>query len=153
MKEKSELSVKICRVINILFTIRPLSNRPRFAIIIIYKVFPTERTPCKRRTAHAKDPEAQTHPLVHSREVDGDFFRRITAIYRPSNSTPNCHYFLRDRWHHFGVACQPLSYCGTFFRGGEWSKPHAGYCNKCGKLMEYDDTVAEREYLKNLKEN
>ena len=44
-------------------------------------------------------------------------------------------------------------YCGTFFRGGEWSKPHAGYCNKCGKLMEYDDTVAEREYLKNLKEN
>jgi len=44
-------------------------------------------------------------------------------------------------------------YCGTFFRGGEWSKPNAGYCNKCGKLMEYDDTVAEREYLKNLKEN
>ena len=44
-------------------------------------------------------------------------------------------------------------YCGTFFRGGGWSKPHAGYCNKCGKLMEYDDTVAEREYWKNLKED
>ena len=37
-------------------------------------------------------------------------------------------------------------YCKTMFRGGGWSKPHAGYCNKCGKLMEYDDTVAEREY-------
>ena len=36
-------------------------------------------------------------------------------------------------------------YCKTMFRGGEWSKPHAGYCNKCGKLMEYDDSVAERE--------
>ena len=44
-------------------------------------------------------------------------------------------------------------YCGTFFRGGEWSKPHAGYCNKCGRLMEYDDTVAEREYRKHLKED
>jgi len=36
-------------------------------------------------------------------------------------------------------------HCGATFRGGEWSKPDAGYCNKCGKLMEYDDTVAERQ--------
>ena len=41
-------------------------------------------------------------------------------------------------------------YCGEAFRGGEWSKPHAGYCNRCGKLMEYDDTVAEREYRRKL---
>ena len=44
-------------------------------------------------------------------------------------------------------------YCGTSFRGGEWSKPHAGYCNKCGKLMEYDDTVAQREYRRNMKKD
>ncbi len=48
-------------------------------------------------------------------------------------------------------------YCKTGFRGGEWSKPHAGYCNKCGKLMEYDDTVAEREsereYRRQLRED
>ena len=42
-------------------------------------------------------------------------------------------------------------YCKTMFRGGEWSKPHAGYCNKCGKLMEYDDSVAEREYRRKMK--
>lgn len=30
-------------------------------------------------------------------------------------------------------------YCGEVFRGVRWSKPDAGYCNKCGKLMVYDD--------------
>ena len=48
-------------------------------------------------------------------------------------------------------------YCKTSFRGGEWSKPHAGYCNKCGKLMEYDNSVAEREsereYRRQLRED
>ena len=43
-------------------------------------------------------------------------------------------------------------HCGAGFRGGEWSKPHAGYCNKCGKLMEYDDTVAEREERRRMRE-
>ena len=42
-------------------------------------------------------------------------------------------------------------YCGNGFHGGEWAKPHAGYCNKCGKLMEYDDTVAERERRRALR--
>ena len=48
-------------------------------------------------------------------------------------------------------------YCKTMFRGGEWSKPNAGYCNKCGKLMEYDNSVAEREsereYRRQLRED
>ena len=44
-------------------------------------------------------------------------------------------------------------HCGNGFRGGSWSKPHAGYCNKCGKLMEYDDTVAERERRRALKKD
>ena len=39
-------------------------------------------------------------------------------------------------------------HCKTTFRGGSWDKPHAGYCNKCGKLMEYDDTVARRNRKK-----
>ena len=51
------------------------------------------------------------------------------------------------------VCANRCPYCGEFFRDGSWSKPSAGYCNKCGKLMEYDDTVAEREYWKNLKED
>ena len=42
-------------------------------------------------------------------------------------------------------------YCGNGFPYGSWSKPHAGYCNKCGKLMEYDDSVAERERRRALK--
>ena len=29
-------------------------------------------------------------------------------------------------------------YCGTMFRGLRWNEPNAGYCNKCGQLMEYD---------------
>lgn len=32
-------------------------------------------------------------------------------------------------------------YCGEHFRGFHWSKPSAGYCRKCGKLMEYDDNI------------
>ena len=44
-------------------------------------------------------------------------------------------------------------HCGNGFRGGSWSKPHAGYCNKCGKLMEYDDTVAERERRRTLRKD
>ena len=151
--EKSELSVKICRVINTLFTIRPLSNRPRFAIIIIYKVFTTERTPCKRRTAHAKDLEAQTHPLVHSRDVDGDFPAVLQLFTGPQTVLLIAIIFFVIVGTILTLCANRCPYCGTFFRGGEWSKPHAGYCNKCGKLMEYDDTVAEREYLKNLKEN
>lgn len=39
-------------------------------------------------------------------------------------------------------------HCKEGFRGGSWDKPHAGYCNKCGKLMEYDDTVAQRNRKK-----
>ena len=35
-------------------------------------------------------------------------------------------------------------YCGKRARTIEWSKPDAGNCKKCGKLMEYDDTVAKR---------
>ena len=30
-------------------------------------------------------------------------------------------------------------YCGEYFRGLYWSKPNAGYCVKCGKLIEFDD--------------
>ena len=30
-------------------------------------------------------------------------------------------------------------YCGEYFRGLYWSKPNAGYCSKCGKLIEFDD--------------
>lgn len=30
-------------------------------------------------------------------------------------------------------------YCGTHFRGMDASKPDAGYCRKCGKLMEFDE--------------
>lgn len=44
-------------------------------------------------------------------------------------------------------------YCGNGFPYGSWSKPHAGYCNKCGKLMEYDDSVAERERRRALKKD
>lgn len=29
-------------------------------------------------------------------------------------------------------------HCGATFRDSYWSKPDAGYCNKCGKKMEYD---------------
>lgn len=32
-------------------------------------------------------------------------------------------------------------YCGEHFRGFRWSEPSAGYCRKCGKLMEYDDAI------------
>ena len=39
-------------------------------------------------------------------------------------------------------------HCKTFFRGGSWDKADAGYCNKCGNLMEYDDTVARRNRKK-----
>ena len=38
--------------------------------------------------------------------------------------------------------------CKAPFRGGSWDKPNAGYCRKCGKLMEYDDTVARRNRKK-----
>ena len=30
-------------------------------------------------------------------------------------------------------------HCGEFFRGLYWTKPNAGYCRKCGKLIEFDD--------------
>ncbi len=30
---------------------------------------------------------------------------------------------------------------GEHFRGLYWSKPSAGYCRKCGRLMEYDDSI------------
>ena len=30
-------------------------------------------------------------------------------------------------------------YCGEYFRGLYWSKPNAGHCVKCGKLIEFDD--------------
>ena len=30
-------------------------------------------------------------------------------------------------------------YCGQVFRGLFWSSPDAGYCVKCGNLMEFDD--------------
>ena len=29
-------------------------------------------------------------------------------------------------------------HCGAHFRGLDVSKPDAGYCRKCGKLMEFD---------------
>lgn len=34
-------------------------------------------------------------------------------------------------------------YCGETFRGLHWSKPTAGYCKKCGKLMEFDDSARD----------
>ena len=30
-------------------------------------------------------------------------------------------------------------HCGAYFRGLYWSKPNAGYCVKCGKIIEFDD--------------
>ena len=30
-------------------------------------------------------------------------------------------------------------YCGEHFRGLYWSKPNAGHCVKCGKVIEFDD--------------
>ena len=30
-------------------------------------------------------------------------------------------------------------HCGTHFRGSFAAEPNAGYCRKCGKLMEYDE--------------
>lgn len=30
-------------------------------------------------------------------------------------------------------------HCGTHFRGIDGTKPNAGYCRKCGKLMEFDE--------------
>lgn len=30
-------------------------------------------------------------------------------------------------------------YCGEGFRGLYWEKRTAGYCRKCGKLIEFDD--------------
>ena len=30
-------------------------------------------------------------------------------------------------------------YCGAYFRGLYWSKPNAGHCVKCGKVIEFDD--------------
>jgi len=32
-------------------------------------------------------------------------------------------------------------HCGEYFRGLYWSEPTAGYCKKCGKLMEFDDSI------------
>lgn len=34
-------------------------------------------------------------------------------------------------------------HCGEVFRGLHWSKPTAGYCNKCGRLIEFDDTAGD----------
>ena len=39
-------------------------------------------------------------------------------------------------------------HCKASFRGGSWEKANAGYCQKCGNLMEYDDTVARRNRKK-----
>ena len=30
-------------------------------------------------------------------------------------------------------------HCGAYFRGLYWSKPNAGHCVKCGKVIEFDD--------------
>lgn len=30
-------------------------------------------------------------------------------------------------------------HCGEYFRGLYWSKPTAGHCVKCGKIIEFDD--------------
>ena len=30
-------------------------------------------------------------------------------------------------------------YCGEAFRGLYWTKPNAGHCVKCGKVIEFDD--------------
>ena len=30
-------------------------------------------------------------------------------------------------------------YCGEYFRGLYWSKPTAGHCVKCGKVIVFDD--------------
>ena len=34
-------------------------------------------------------------------------------------------------------------HCGEHFRGLNVSKPDAGYCRKCGKLMEFDEESEE----------
>ena len=35
--------------------------------------------------------------------------------------------------------------CVTFFRGLYWSKPNAGHCIKCGKVIEFDDCGNDNE--------
>lgn len=37
----------------------------------------------------------------------------------------------------FKINCCP--YCGHFFKGLHWSKPDAGLCTYCGKLIQYTD--------------
>ncbi|MDO5400944.1 MAG: hypothetical protein Q4F17_08200 [Eubacteriales bacterium] len=32
-------------------------------------------------------------------------------------------------------------YCGTVFRGLYWSKPTAGHCGRCGKMIVFDDAA------------
>ena len=52
------------------------------------------------------------------------------------------------------IASQSCPCCGKWTqRSLHWSKPDAGYCRHCGKLMEYDDTVAERERRRALKKD
>lgn len=34
-------------------------------------------------------------------------------------------------------------YCGEEFRGLYWDKSNAGYCRKCGQLIEFDDRDKE----------
>ena len=29
-------------------------------------------------------------------------------------------------------------HCGRYFSGIYWSRPNAGYCSRCGQLMEFD---------------
>lgn len=43
------------------------------------------------------------------------------------------------------IVTNQCPYCGEFFRGIYWSKPDAGYCRKCGKLIEFDDCNEDNE--------
>lgn len=39
----------------------------------------------------------------------------------------------------FMFSANRCPHCGEFFRGLYWAKSNAGYCSKCGKLIEFDD--------------
>lgn len=36
-------------------------------------------------------------------------------------------------------------HCGEYFRGLYWSKPTAGHCVKCGKIIEFDDHADQNQ--------
>ena len=151
--EKSELFVKICRLINTLFIIR-LSFIKYMSRVIVYIRYPRPKhRPTKGELSMQKTLKRKTFRWYWATMRTCLFFAVLLLFTGPQLLILAAILFFLIVGTVLLFCANRCPYCGTFFRGGGWSKPHAGYCNKCGKLMEYDDTVAEREYWKNLKED